>query len=215
MKFEDVYREGYLPPDIEWRPIKGYEKEYLVSNYGHVLRLQREIYDSLGRKKTFSEKIFFPKITRSGYTRSSYGLERKYTHRLVAEAFIPNPLNYPEVNHKNGKLKFFNYAGTKANNYTDGNLEWCDRKLNMIHASKTGLLNRTSERRKEACRKNSLIALEKNKKKVAMYTTEGNWLATFESVKTAGFLLNIPSQNIGRACRISDYTAGGFIWKYL
>ena len=214
MKFEEVYREGYLPKDIEWLPLKGYEEEFLISNYGHIKRLRKVIYDSLGRKKTFTEKIFLPKLTRNEYTRSSYGLKREYTHRLVAKNFLPNPNNYPEVNHKNGQLKFFNYAGTKKNNYSDGNLEWCDRKMNMLHASQTGLLNKTSKKRKETCRKNQQIATEKAKKKVYMYSIEGELLATFESVKIAGFLMNIPAPNIGRACRNQKYSAGGFNWSY-
>ena len=54
---------------------------------------------------------------------------RKYIHRLVAETYIPNPFNLPEVNHKDGD---------KSNN-NDWNLEWCTAKENTTHAINTGL----------------------------------------------------------------------------
>ena len=220
MTFEEIYKEGYLPDDIEWKPIKGMEDKYLVSNYGHIKRLFRINYDKLGRKHTYTEKIFYPKMIKNKkingdyYTRVSYGIKRDTTHRLVAKTFLSNPHNYPEVNHKDGNKKLFSYAGTKENNYTDGNLEWCNRKQNMEHASKTGLLNLTSEKRKEAIRRNQKISIEKNKKQVIMYDTDMNKLAEFESVKIAGHLMNICNQNISRACRKQNHTAGGFIWKY-
>ena len=218
--FSEIYKEGFLPEDIEWKPIEGLEDKYLVSNYGHVKRLHRINYDKLDRKHTYTEKIFYPKLIRNEkykdnyYTRVSYGIYRDTAHRLVAKTFLPNPHSYPEVNHKEGSKKFLSYAGTKENNYEDGNLEWCTRKQNMEHASKTGLLNTTSEKRKEAVRRNQKISAEKAKKPVLMYDIEMNYLGEFESMKVAGHLLNICEQNISRACRDDKYTAGGFIWKY-
>ncbi len=217
MRFNEIYKEGFLPKDIEWKDIKGLEGQYQVSNYGHVKRLFRINIDSKGRQHTYTEKIFYPKLIKNNdtyYTRISYGRYRDLTHRLVAKTFIPNPNNLPEVNHIDGHKKFYSYAGTRQNNYKDGNLEWCNRKLNMEHASKTGLLNRDSEKRKRAVRRNQLIATEKNKKEVLMYDTKMSFLAKFISVKTAGQLLDIPPQNISRACRINGYSAGGFLWKY-
>lgn len=218
MTFEEIYKEDYLPDNIEWKDIEELKGEYQVSNYGHIKRLHKINYDSLGRKHTYTEKIFFPKPIRkndkSYYTRVSYGMYRDTTHRVVAKAFLENPNNYPEVNHKDGHKKYFSFAGTKENNYEDGNLEWCDRKENMLHASKTGLLNRDSEKRNESTRRNQKIAVEKAKKPVLMYDTDKNLLAEFVSITTASVLLGITSTNISRACIRTDYTAGGFVWRY-
>lgn len=66
----------------------------------------------------------------SGYFRVKMKGKRKNGHRLIAEAFIPNPLNLPMVNH---------IDGNKKNNSID-NLEWCDGDFNMKHARDKGLL---------------------------------------------------------------------------
>lgn len=57
--------------------------------------------------------------------------KREYVHRLVAKAFLPNPKNYPIVNHKDGNT---------LNNATD-NLEWCSASYNTKHAYENGLIN--------------------------------------------------------------------------
>ena len=88
----------------EWKDIEGWEGKYQVSNYGDIKRLERDITDSLGRTKHYTEKIFHPHKANNGYTRVSFGTERDLTHRVVAKAFIPNPLNLPEVKMDIGKI---------------------------------------------------------------------------------------------------------------
>lgn len=201
--------------DEEWKDIQGYEGKYQVSNYGDIKRLERDIVDSLGRKKHYTEKVFHPQKANNGYTRVSFGLDRDLTHRVVAKAFIPNPNNLPEVNHKDGRRKNFNYAGTKANNYTDGNLEWVDRKQNMIHASLNGLMNRDSQKRKRAVKINQKKSIEIIHRPVVMKNLENKTIAFFRCIKEAGIITGITYQNIGEVCRGTRNTAGGYKWEYI
>ena len=127
-----------------WKPIKDYEGIYEVSNYGRVKSLERVIYNS-GTKNglyTIHEKIIKQRINkkRYGYCELSLhknGKEKRFkVHRLIAEAFIPNPNKLPEVNH---------IDGNKENNHAS-NLEWCTSKENKEHAWENKLYN--SEHRK-------------------------------------------------------------------
>ena len=124
-----------------WKPIKGYEEVYAVSNEGNVKSLEREVIDSLGRTQKVQETIikqdikYGPKRKEGiGYriaSLSDHGkLKHFQVHRLVAEAFIPNPNNYPQVNH---------IDGNKANNNAS-NLEWVSDQMNKQHAKDNGLL---------------------------------------------------------------------------
>lgn len=110
----------------EWRPVVGYEGYYEVSNLGNVRGVCRQ---------GCAGKVLKPSLTTTGYpfVVLSVGCETKSkrVHRIVAEAFIPNPDNMPEVNHINGD---------KAD-YSIGNLEWCSHIDNMRHAVRSGLWN--------------------------------------------------------------------------
>lgn len=108
-----------------WKPIENYVGYYEVSNQGRVRSVQR--FDSLGRIKYG----FLLSGSDNGRGYLSVQLvkngnkKRKYIHRLVAEAFLPNAEGRNEVNHKDE---------TTNNNSVD-NLEWCDRKYNCNYGS--------------------------------------------------------------------------------
>ena len=105
-----------------WKDIKGYEGKYKVSNMGRV--------KSLNYNKTGKEGILKPKKDRYGYLQVHLSKDRKakmyLVHRLVASAFLENPMGYTEVNHKDEN---------KQNNYIE-NLEWCDRSHNINHGTR-------------------------------------------------------------------------------
>jgi hypothetical protein len=113
----------------EWKPIMGYEGVYEVSNLGRVKSLERVV--PFGRAtRVIKEKLL--KQVKKG-TCSYYSVNLpikgkqhwKLVHRLVAQAFLPNPNNYTEVNHKDEN---------KENNSIT-NLEWCDREYNHFYGT--------------------------------------------------------------------------------
>ena len=119
--------------DEIWKDIKGYEGLYMISNLGRIKSLSKQKRSKTQTNYITKEKILKPQIGEYYLHVDLYKDKKDHTktiHSLVAKAFIPNPNNLPEVNHKDG-IKY-------NNNVT--NLEWSTFSDNTKHAYKTGLL---------------------------------------------------------------------------
>jgi len=116
-----------------WKDIIGCEGYYQVSNLGRAKSLDRQFTNKIGVVVTFPSKMLKLSKNRYGYICVNLSVNgRKWIfnmHRAIAIAFIPNPLNKPQVNHING---------VKVDNRIE-NLEWCTSSENRVHAMKIGL----------------------------------------------------------------------------
>lgn len=176
----------------EWKPIKGYEGLYEISNLGRVKSLGRKIKRYNGHN--YSEITYPPKILKNRIFQKGYyqvilckdNVEKSFmVHRLVAETFIPNPENKPEVNHK-WEIKIDNRASE---------LEWSTHKENCEHRS--NIL-------KKGCIK-----------KVKQYDLDGNFIKEWNSIMEIKRELGINNSNIGECCKGRRKTAGGYVWREL
>lgn len=114
----------------EWRDVVGYEGYYEVSNLGRIRSKERTIIYNNGKKVHRKSIMKNPTISGSPYPRVGLQvngkLVMKMVHRLVAEAFVPNPDNLPIVNHKD----------EDKTNFQASNLEWCDNSYNVSYSNK-------------------------------------------------------------------------------
>lgn len=175
-----------------WKDIEGYEGLYQVSNLGNVKSLEKKIVRSSGRNYIAKEKILKKDKCR-GYLRVSLIKNKKQihklVHRLVAEAFIPNPKNYNEINHKDEN---------KLNNCVD-NLEWCTRKYNSNYG--TRCLRISKNRR--------------NKKKINQYDLNGNFIKTWNSaVDIRNYYNAYNTGHITKCCQGIYKQMYGYRWEY-
>ena len=170
-----------------WKPITGYENKYEISNFGRVKsyaqanRQGRTTYGHLDKKGY--RTVFL-------YDKPQHGTWFK-VHRLVATAFLENPNNYPEVNHKDEN---------KSNNYID-NLEWCTNLYN----SRYGTKNQRAAEKNRCC--------ETTSKKVYSIDKNNN-IEYFDSIGEAERLTGNSHSNIVRALKGRTKKCGGRKWFY-
>ena len=165
--------------DEIWHDIEGYEGLYQISNKGRVKSL-----------KCGKERIRTPVISNSGYLNiilyKNTEAQHRLVHRLVAEAFIPNLENKPQINHKDEN---------KLNNCVD-NLEWVTAKENINHGTR-------NER-----------AGYSRSKPILQYSKSGDFIREWQGAHEVERVLGIDNSHIIDCCRGKYKSSGGFVWRY-
>lgn len=175
----------------EWRAVIGYEGKYEVSNMGRVRSLDRMIICKDGHRHKMKGRVL--RFNNRTYKMVQLCQEKGlYVHRLVAQAFIPNPNNLPCVNHKDEN---------KYNNRVD-NIEWCTQKYNVNYGS--------------ASEKSSKGYIHPARR-IEQRTIYGELVNTYKSLGEAARQSGISGGNICECCqqKKGHYTAGGYKWNYL
>ncbi len=160
-----------------WKLIKGFDG-YQISNYGRVRNVN-------------TGKILKPQTRPDGYISIYIGKrgsqKNRKLHRIIAEAFIPNPNNYPEVNHKNED---------KSDNRIE-NLEWCTREYNMSYG-KYSLYK---------------VPLVDSSIKVIQYDMNWNFVRHYNSIREAARKTGFSKSAIQKCINKELQTVGCFIWR--
>ena len=165
-----------------WKDIRGYEGLYQVSNLGNIKSYP---------KKYQHNNIILLKPSLNLYGYETVGLyknkkcKRYLVHRLVADAFISNPNNLSQINHKDE---------IKTNNCVD-NLEWCSNDYNASYGTRNIRSSITQGKR------------------ISQYDKNNKYIASYHSINEAARMTNISGGNIGSAVLGKRKSAGGFIWK--
>lgn len=172
-----------------WKPIPQYEGLYEVSSYGVIKSLPKQRRGRNNSIVCHKERILVASDSH-GYRSVSLTKNEVHKtfsiHRIVATAFIPNPHNYKEVNHKDEN---------KANNNAS-NLEWCTTRYNLNYG--------TYQKRKGLS----------NGKPVIQYSLDGSYVRAYRSLKEAAIMNGFKSSPISNCCVGRSKTSYGFIWKY-
>lgn len=199
-----------------WKPIKGYEGIYYISNLSRVKRVTP--------RGKFKERLLYKSLNDSGYWCVSLckngKAKSKRVHRLVAEAFIPNPENKTQVGHKDE---------TRTNDSLE-NLEWvtpeenCNMPLHKLRitASLTGrkdsLETKLKKRNAHLGAKSHLYGKRgknnKFSKPILQYSKNGGFLREYENAEEAYRATGIASSHIRECCRGLRKTSGGYCWKF-
>lgn len=172
-----------------WLPYKEFPEYFEVSNTGLVKSVTRILVYSDGRSRVSKGKVLKPKIDKDGYLFVGLRINRKRywrrLHRMVADTFIPNPNNKPQVNHIDCNV---------SNNHVN-NLEWCTAQENIRYAVSKGAKYGSYQSRK-----------------INQLTKEGEFVRTWNGISEAvkeGY-----SEYISLALRKKYSISGGYRWEY-
>ena len=139
-------------------------------------------------KPVLDKGIGYLLVTLISYTEKGVRIKKnQFIHRLLAQAYIPNPENKAHVNHKDG---------VKTNNSLD-NLEWATEQENSQHAVN-----------------NNLTTYEHCEVSIEQFTRNNVFLQEFKSLHEAERITGVAFQNIYKVAKGKRHSAGGFIWKY-
>lgn len=179
-----------------WKDIAGYEGLYQVSNLGNVRGLDRDVecVDSIRHYKGRMMKQYKKS---NGYLQVCLRRQSPnnvLVHRIVADAFVPNPCHLPCVNHKDEN---------KENNRAD-NLEWCTVEFN----------NHYGEGNKNRCENSKRGSINRLAKTVLQFSLDGKFIAEYYSAMEAGRKNDVGQGGISECCNGKQKTAYGYIWKY-
>lgn len=177
-----------------WKAIEGHAG-YSVSNYGRVRAEPRLVKRKTGGFMRYKGCIRKPSVNRKGYYAINLSNSSKdgyktslLIHRLVAQTFIPNPDNKPQVNHKDG---------VKTNNHAD-NLEWCTNDENHEHKLS-----------------NKLCPPTHTPKRVAQVTKDGEVVNVFDSIYAAAKSVNSDQYMVSRVVNGLRPYHKGYAWCYV
>lgn len=183
-----------------WKDIKGYEEYYQVSNLGKVRSLPRFVNGKNNSLVFRKGRIIVGGVMKyyKGVLLYKNNIRKTVKiHRLVAEAFLPNPNNLPQVNHKNGD---------KLDNRVE-NLEWCSAHENNLHKYKVlgykGAKAWQGKFGKDHC-----------SSKIILQIKDGKIVAEFYGSCEAERKTNICNAHIRDCCKNKRKTAGGYRWQY-
>lgn len=174
-----------------WKDIPGYEGLYQASSLGRIRSVTRMVNGRGDIPKPLNGKIL--KQNSSGrYNRIELGRGHyESVHRIIAITFVPNPNNYPEVNHIDGNKK----------NNSPNNLEWCNRSQNQIHAYRTGLQKPYS--------------IGTKGKPIVVLDIEGHELNRFNRIKDCANEMGLRAQSIMRVLKNKRAHYHKMVFKYL
>ena len=165
----------------EWRDVPGYEGLYVISSDGKLL--------------SFAHGLMHPRKDADGYYYTSLCKNGRLTcrrvHRIVAEAFVPNPDGKPTVNHRN-EIKTDNRVC---------NLEWATVAEQNAYGTRT---MRAAQHHRGGAQKKPVLMYEKN----------GTFIKRWDAIRSAAVALNICKRNISACCNGRARSAGGYVWRF-